>query len=59
MGNDNRVVVTNFDMPFWSIVGLMLKIALASVPAMVMLSFLAFFAMGILAGLAGVLGVTP
>ena len=37
-----RVVISDFDMPFWSLVGFMLKVAIASIPATIILSILGF-----------------
>lgn len=36
----NQVVVTNFDIEFWSLVTLMVKIALASFPAAIILGLI-------------------
>lgn len=33
-----RVVVTDFDMPFWSMAGFMVKVALAAIPAALILA---------------------
>lgn len=38
--SDQRVTVTDIDMPFWSMVSFMLKLALAAVPAILILAFL-------------------
>jgi hypothetical protein len=46
-----RVVVVDFDMPFGSMVTLMVKWALASVPALVILAVLATVAMSVFSGL--------
>lgn len=37
---EQRVVVTNFDMPFGSMVGFIIKWTLASIPAMMILGLL-------------------
>lgn len=34
-----RVKIVDFNMPFWALVGMMLKIALASIPAILVMSF--------------------
>lgn len=34
----DRIVISDFDMPFWSIVKLMIKIAIASIPAGIILA---------------------
>ncbi|ROQ90696.1 hypothetical protein EDC27_2585 [Desulfosoma caldarium] len=47
----NEVVVTNIKMPFWSMVGFMVKWAIASIPAFIILTILAGIVMGILSGL--------
>jgi len=55
MGTENRVVVADFDMPFLSIVTMMLKVALASIPALFFLSvfgFIVFLMFGVAATLA-------
>jgi hypothetical protein len=37
-----RVVIADFDMPFWSLVNFMIKVAVASIPATIILSILGF-----------------
>jgi hypothetical protein len=37
------VVVVGFDMPFWPLVGFLVKIALASIPAGIIIAFLYMF----------------
>jgi len=37
-----RIVITDFDMPFWSLVNIMIKVALASIPATIIVSILFF-----------------
>ena len=37
-----RVVITDFDMPFGSLIGFMIKVALASIPATIILSVVGF-----------------
>ncbi len=41
--NINRVTIANIDMPFWSIVMLMVKWAIASIPALFILWLLGVF----------------
>jgi len=54
-----RVVVTDVDMPFWSMVSFMIKWAFASIPAMIIISavigaiFVLFGTLGALGGAAG------
>ena len=37
-----RVIITGFDMPFGSLIGFMIKVALASIPATIILSVVGF-----------------
>jgi hypothetical protein len=37
---NNRVTVVDIQMPFWSMVGFMVKAAIASIPAVIILSVL-------------------
>jgi hypothetical protein len=46
-----RVVVTDFDLPFGSMVKLMVKWAIASIPAAIILVLLGTIAVGLLRGL--------
>jgi len=55
------VSIENFNMPFWSLVGMILKISFASVPAVVVMLFLVFlvsmfFSCGILGAFTSLLG---
>lgn len=36
--NRTRVVITDFDMPFWSLTTFMVKVAIASIPATAIIS---------------------
>ena len=47
----NEVVITDVRMPFWSMVVFMVKWALASIPAIIILAFLAVFVLSILGGI--------
>lgn len=47
-----EVVITNIKMPFWSMVVFMVKWTLASIPAIIILSFVAFFILSIIDGYA-------
>ena len=49
--DEQRVVVTDFDMPFVSMVKLMVKWAIASIPAAIILVLLGTMAVGLLKGL--------
>lgn len=44
----NEVVITNFNMPFWSMVKFMVKWAVASIPAFIILFILFFIAYAVL-----------
>jgi hypothetical protein len=50
-----QVVVRDFDMPFWSMVGFMLKWAFASIPALIVLIMVGAIVTAILAAVGGVL----
>ncbi len=50
-----EVIIKNFKMPFWSMVGFMIKWALASIPAIIILTIIVSFAISIIGGiLAGI-----
>lgn len=50
-GNRQHVIVTDIHMPLWSMVIFMVKWALASIPAIIILALIAAFAWRILRGL--------
>ena len=51
------VRVVDFTMPFWSLVGFMIKVSLASIPAVIILAVVYLFAVAIFGGvLAGIRG---
>jgi hypothetical protein len=45
-----EVVIKDFNMPFWSMVGFMIKWALASIPAIIILTIIVSFAISIITG---------
>lgn len=45
------VIVTDVDIPFMSMVALIFKFTLASIPALIMLTILSALAMGVLGGI--------
>ena len=47
----NEVVITDIKMPFWSMVGFMVKWAIAAIPAFIILVALGVVAVGVLSGL--------
>lgn len=47
----NEVVITDIKMPFWSMVGFMVKWAIATIPAFIILVVLGVVAVGVLSGL--------
>ena len=49
--NIQRIVVTDIHMPFWSMVIFMVKWALASIPAIIILTVIAVLAWRVTAGL--------
>ena len=49
--NIKRVVVTDIHMPFWSMVIFMVKWALASIPAIIILALIAVFVWRVITGL--------
>lgn len=49
--NIQRVVVTDIHMPFWSMIIFMVKWALASIPAIIILTVIAVLAWRVTAGL--------
>ena len=52
----DEVVVINIRMPFWSMVVFMVKLALASIPAAIILTIIYFIAAALLGGLGGLFG---
>jgi len=55
-GNEtkNRIVLAGLDVPFWDLVWFMVKLTLASIPAIFILSFI-FFLIAMLFGWMGVM----
>ena len=51
MSPDQRVTVADIDMPFWSMVRFMLKWAVATEPALLVLMLTGMFLVNVLAGL--------
>lgn len=49
--NDTRVVVVDIRMPFWSMVVFMVKLAIASIPAFIILSILSAVVMAVFGGI--------
>lgn len=49
--NSQRVVVVDVNMPFWSMVGFMVKWAVAAIPALIILIVIGMFGVAILAGI--------
>lgn len=49
--NIQRVVVTDIHMPFWSMITFMVKWALASIPAIIILTLIAALAWRVITGL--------
>lgn len=52
----HEVVVTDVKVPFWSMVVFMIKLALASIPATIIISIIYLVAIAILGGLGGLFG---
>ena len=52
-GMSNEVIVTDIKMPFTSMVSFMVKWALASIPAFIILLIIAFIVIGVLGGITG------
>ena len=51
--DDNRVTIVDIRMPFWSMVIFMVKAAIASIPAFVILSIIGSIVFALLGGLFG------
>ena len=49
----NTVKIVDFDMPFWSMVTFMVKAAIASIPAFIILSVIGTIVFGLLGGMMG------
>lgn len=45
--NPQRVIVTDIHMPFMSMVGFMVKWAIASIPALIVLAFIGMLVVGV------------
>jgi hypothetical protein len=50
---DNEVTIVDIKMPFWSMVVFMVKLAIAAIPAILILGVLGTIFLAILAGLLG------
>lgn len=48
----HRVTIEGFDLPFWNIVGLLIKVSLAAIPAMLILAFMSAVILGVFGGIA-------
>jgi len=53
MDGNNRVVVVDIKMPFWSMVKFMVKWSIAAIPAVVILIMLGWLFSGLIVGLFG------
>ena len=53
-GAPTRVSVVDFEIPFWSLVRLMVKFAFASIPAVIIIVLTVLFAAVILGGIFGI-----
>jgi hypothetical protein len=53
---EQRVVLTDIDIPFWSLVGLMVKASLASIPAVLILTVIWLLFVGVVGGMLGFFG---
>ena len=54
---NNRVTVVDIQMPFWSMVAFMVKAAIASIPAIIILSILLAIVMAIFTAMFGGMGM--
>jgi uncharacterized membrane protein YdjX (TVP38/TMEM64 family) len=52
----NRVNIIDINMPFWSMVTFMVKAAIASIPAFIILSIIGAVVFGVLGGMFGGMG---
>jgi len=52
-----EVIVTNIDMPFWSMVGFMIKWTIAAIPAFLILTILGVVVAAVLAGFIGAVAI--
>jgi hypothetical protein len=50
---DNEVVVSDIKMPFWSMVVFMVKLAIAMIPAMIILTAVGTFTVGLISFFSG------
>lgn len=56
MNDRTEVVVTGLRIPFWHLVGLMIQIAIASIPAAIVLAMLGSFIAALLATFGAAIG---
>ncbi len=54
-----KVIVTDIQMPFWSMVVFMIKWTIASVPALIILSFLVGLVVALIGALLSGIGLLP
>ena len=57
MDNSHKVTVENINMPFWALVGFLVKVSLAVIPALFILAFVGLLILGLLFGFASVLNM--
>lgn len=55
MDNSHKVSVENINMPFWSLVGFLVKVSLAVIPALFILAIVMVLILGLLFGFASIL----
>ena len=53
---EQRVILTDIDIPFWSMVTLMVKASLASIPAVLILTVIWLLFVGVVGGMLGFFG---
>ncbi|MGG7056254.1 hypothetical protein [Nitrosomonas sp. ANs5] len=51
--HNNQVKIIDINMPFWSMVKFMVKVAIASIPAFIILSVIGTIVFGLLGGFLG------
>lgn len=57
MADENLVTIRDIDVPFWRIVMILVKWSIASIPAMIILMFLAALIAAIVGGILAMLGM--
>lgn len=53
-----HVKVENLNMPFWALVGFLVKVSIASIPAAIIFASMVFLFMALFGGILGIIGLS-